>query len=134
MKTSLILACAGKGERAGFNKNKLLLTKNGKTYIELALNKFIESGLINEYIVTVSKEDFNAVKNILPNFVKIVVGDKTRTGSIKNALADLSLDRIRRLGLQTRHLTRPQRHRAHPFSHPYQLTVKAVPRYARPLS
>ncbi len=92
MKTSLILTCAGKGERAGFNSNKLLQTKNGKTYMELALNKFVESGVINEYIVVVSKEDFSLVSKLLPTEIKIVVGGNTRTQSVKNALKEVSGD------------------------------------------
>ena len=38
MKKALILACAGSGKRAGFEKNKLLISFNGKTCMERSLS------------------------------------------------------------------------------------------------
>ncbi len=93
MKTSLILTCAGKGERAGFGKNKLLVEmQNGKTVLEQTLFAFIDSGKIDEYIVTASAEDFEQIKTLLPEFCKIVLGGGTRTASVKNALKAVSGD------------------------------------------
>ena len=37
MKISLLLTCAGKGVRAGFNQNKLLVPINGVTMLERSL-------------------------------------------------------------------------------------------------
>ncbi len=89
MKVTLILACAGKGERAGFGKNKLLVRDaDGKTVLERTLNKFIDSGKIDEYVLTVSPADYEFVKGIVPEYCKLVLGGDTRTQSVKNALSE----------------------------------------------
>jgi len=85
MKTTLLLACAGKGARAGFNKNKLLVDFDG-TVLEKTLNVFIDSKLIDDYVVVVSNEDLPFVISTLPPFVKVISGGQTRTDSVKNAL------------------------------------------------
>lgn len=85
MKTTLILACAGKGLRAGFDKNKLLVKTNGSTLLEKTLSAFTKTGLIYQYIITASEEDFSEIKNLVP-FATVVLGGKTRTESVKNAL------------------------------------------------
>lgn len=87
MKTSLILACAGKGVRAGFDKNKLLVAKNGITVLEQTLNAFIESKLIDQIIVATSQDDFEFVKNLVKDNAQVVLGGATRSESVKNALA-----------------------------------------------
>jgi 2-C-methyl-D-erythritol 4-phosphate cytidylyltransferase/2-C-methyl-D-erythritol 2,4-cyclodiphosphate synthase len=92
MKVSLILTCAGSGTRAGFNENKLLKTINGQTVISLALSPFLKSGLINQFIVTASKADFERIKSICPEGVEIVLGGLTRTESVKNALKQVDGD------------------------------------------
>ena len=92
MKTALILACAGSGKRAGFEQNKLLINFNGKTCLERSLSVFIKSGLIDEYILTVSKTDYEKVKALVPEFVKLVIGGKTRTESVTNALKEVKSD------------------------------------------
>ena len=86
MKVSLILACAGKGERAGFSTNKLLVKTNGQTVIERTLSQFVKTGLIDQYVVTASREDFNLIRSLLPKEVNVVIGGKTRTESIRNGL------------------------------------------------
>lgn len=87
MKTvTLILTCAGKGSRAGYGKNKLLIDFNGKTVLERTLEAFTKSGLINQYIVTASKEDFDEVEKLVSAVATVVVGGDTRTASVKNAL------------------------------------------------
>ena len=93
MKVSLILACAGKGERAGFDKNKLLVKFQGdKTALEITLNKFINSGKIDEYVITASAQDFDAVKSLVPDYCKVVLGGATRTESVISALNEVSGD------------------------------------------
>lgn len=86
MKTSLILACAGKGERAGQNKNKLLVKVGGVTCLERTLSVFTRSGLIDEYVVVCAARDESEIRTLLPPFVKTVTGGDTRTQSVKNAL------------------------------------------------
>ncbi len=89
-KVSLILTCAGKGERAGFGKNKLLVDVNGTTVIARTLSVFVKSGLIDEYVVTASEQDLDSIKKIVGEEVTVVLGGRTRTESIKNALPKIS--------------------------------------------
>lgn len=92
-KVSLIIAAAGKGERAGFEKNKLLFkSADGKTVLERTLFAFVKSGIIDEYVVAVSEKDEAEISAILPREVKIVLGGKTRSASVKNALAAVTGD------------------------------------------
>lgn len=89
MKTSLILACAGKGERVNLNKNKLLIPVDGSTCLERTLDAFFETGLFDDIIVTSSKVDFEEVKNIVNDKATVIIGGKTRSESVKNALSIL---------------------------------------------
>lgn len=86
MKVSLILTCAGKGERAGFAQNKLLQKIDGQPVVSLSLNAFMKTGLIDEYVVTASKTDFESIKSLCPSDVKVIEGGQSRTRSVANAL------------------------------------------------
>ncbi len=93
MKVSLILACAGKGSRAGFEKNKLLVkNEQGEMLLLSTLQAFIDSKKIDEYIITSSQVDFEQISSIVPAFCKVVIGGQTRTQSVKNALAEITGD------------------------------------------
>ncbi len=93
MKVSLILASAGKGLRAGFDKNKLLVDNgNGKTILQSTLNAFINSNKIDEYVIATAKCDFDLVKELVPHYCKIVIGGETRSQSVKNALEAVTGD------------------------------------------
>ena len=92
MKVSVILACAGKGERAGLNKNKLLAEFNGQTVLEKTFNALKNSKLVDEIIVTVSKNDEKAITDLVGDKAIICLGGDTRTQSIKNALKLVSGD------------------------------------------
>lgn len=92
MKISLILTCAGKGTRAGFEKNKLLVSVNGSTCFQKTLNAFLRTGLIDEFIVTANEQDFDELKALSPSSAKIVLGGETRTVSVKNALTYVTGD------------------------------------------
>ena len=94
MKVTLLLPCAGKGSRAGLEKNKLLYKFGDKTVLEITLSKFINSGLIDEYVVISSNDDFEEIRSILPDDVKVVIGGDTRTQSVKNALAVIESDLV----------------------------------------
>lgn len=87
MKTTLILACAGKGARANMEENKLFFSYNGKTILEHTLFAFSKTGLIDKIIVTASKKDFSKIQELLGEAVTVVLGGDTRTQSVKNALA-----------------------------------------------
>ena len=92
MKVSLILACAGKGLRAGFDKNKLLVNMGGTPCFMLTFNAFFDSGLIDEFILTANQTDFDFISNLVSDKAKVVLGGQTRTQSIKNALEFVSGD------------------------------------------
>ncbi len=89
MKTSLILACAGKGERANQNKNKLLVSVNGETCLERTLNTFYNTGLFDRIIVTSSQNDFEEISKLVNGKAMVILGGSTRTESIKHALDKL---------------------------------------------
>ena len=86
MKVSLILACAGKGVRTGFDKNKLLVDFNGKPCFQQTFEVFYNSKLIDQIIITASKEDFDFISDIVKDKATVVLGGNTRTNSVKNAL------------------------------------------------
>lgn len=88
---ALLLTCAGKGERAGQKQNKLLVKVNDKTCLERAIEPFINSGLIDEIVITASKNDFDTVKNLAPT-ATVVLGGNTRTESVKNGLNKVKSD------------------------------------------
>ncbi len=92
MKVSLILACAGKGERVGLGKNKLLVSRGGVTCLEKTLAVFESSNLIDEFIITSSPADLEEIKKLVGNKATVVVGGATRTQSVKNALDIVSGD------------------------------------------
>lgn len=92
MKVSLIIAAAGKGLRAGFEKNKLLVKTDGKTCLERTLEAFTRSGLIDEYIIVCSKTDEREILPLLPCGAVIARGGETRTQSVKNALEKVTGD------------------------------------------
>ena len=89
---TLLLTCAGKGVRAGFEENKLLVKVGNSTCLEQALSSFRSSNLIDEYVITANEKDFSAVKNIVKNTAKVVLGGDTRTQSVKNALKEVTGD------------------------------------------
>lgn len=92
MKISAIILAAGKGERAGFNKNKLLVPLHGAPVLYHTLKKF-QLEEIEEVIVTASKKDFKEISALCKPFgYEIVLGGKTRTDSVKNALNKVTGD------------------------------------------
>lgn len=86
MNVSLILACAGKGERAGLGKNKIFYEWDGKPCFLHTLDAFYESGLINQIIITANEEDAPLIKEYVKEKATVVKGGETRTESVKNAL------------------------------------------------
>ena len=86
MKTTLILACAGKGSRAGFNKNKLLVKTDGTPVFLQSFSAFKNCGLIDQFIVTANADDIDFIKSTLGTDATVILGGETRTQSVKNAL------------------------------------------------
>ena len=86
-KITVIIAAGGSGERAKQKKNKILTEVDGTVCIKKTFDAFCLSELIDEYVVAAKQEDAEEIKSLLPPFVKIVNGGKTRTQSVQNALA-----------------------------------------------
>ncbi len=83
----VIICAAGKGLRAGFPCNKLLVSLNGEKVLSKTISAF-RSPLIDEIIVTSSEEDFAEISALCSVFekAKVVLGGETRSQSVYNAL------------------------------------------------
>lgn len=91
-KISAIICAAGRGERAGFGKNKLLAPLFGEPALYHTLKKFALPE-ISEVIVTASACDLEEVSALCAPFgFKAVLGGATRTDSVKNALGRVTGD------------------------------------------
>ena len=89
-KVSVIVCAAGKGERAGFDKNKLLAPLYGEPTLLHTLRKF-NIPEIDEVIVTSSDCDFKDISALCSPFgFKVAEGGQTRTESVKNALKEVT--------------------------------------------
>ena len=88
-----IVCAAGKGLRAGFEKNKLLVPFEGETALQKTLSAF-DFSAIDEIVVTSSKEDFDEIAALCSVFprVKVVLGGKTRGESVYSALHATAAD------------------------------------------
>lgn len=90
MKLTAIVCCAGRGERAGFNKNKLMAPVNGAPVLHYTLSVFEEYG--SEYVcgmqkIAVCAEDDEECINFCQSYGwQVVFGGATRTESVYNAL------------------------------------------------
>lgn len=92
LKVSAVIAAAGRGERAGFGKNKLLAPLCGAPALWHTLEKF-DIPEVDEVIIASSAEDFKEISALASPFgYKVVLGGKTRTQSVKNALAAVTGD------------------------------------------
>jgi len=89
MKTTVcaVICAGGKGARAGFSKNKLLIPIDGQPVLVKTLSAFAFSA-IDEIVVSVSKEDYAEIAELCKAFAnaKVVVGGQTRGESVYNAL------------------------------------------------
>ncbi len=84
-----IIACAGKGKRAGFSQNKLFETVNNTPVILKTALIFDGVKRIDKIIIVYAKNELTTVKKLLKPLTKpvsFVEGGKTRFQSIKNAL------------------------------------------------
>jgi 2-C-methyl-D-erythritol 4-phosphate cytidylyltransferase/2-C-methyl-D-erythritol 2,4-cyclodiphosphate synthase len=95
MKQSIcaIICAAGKGTRAGFEKNKLLVPLNGKRVLKKTLSAF-DYSLIDEIIVTAAQQDFDEISALCSVFprTRVVLGGVTRSQSVYNALKVATAD------------------------------------------
>lgn len=90
---SAIICAAGKGFRAGFEKNKLLVPLNGERVLKKTLSAFHFSA-IDEIVVASSQEDFKEISQLVSAFpkAKVVLGGATRTQSVFQALLACTSD------------------------------------------
>ncbi len=92
LKVSVIIAAAGRGERAGFSKNKLLAPLCGAPALWHTFKKF-DIPEVDEVIVASSEYDFEEISTLAAPFgYKVVLGGETRTQSVKKALAAVTGD------------------------------------------
>ncbi len=97
MKISVIVCAAGRGERAGMGRNKLLVAFNGANalyYTLEAVRRFSASlkgaDEVCDVIVTSSPEDFEEIEALCkPYGYKTVLGGATRSASVANALKEV---------------------------------------------
>lgn len=84
-----IICAAGKGQRAGFAKNKLLIPygDDKKTALEKTVSAF-DFPAIDEIIITASEEDFAEISSLISPFARtsVVLGGADRSHSVYNAL------------------------------------------------
>lgn len=87
MSVTAIICAAGKGERAGFQKNKLLQNYCGEPVL-LTTVKAFDFALIDEIVVAVSACDFDEITALCAPYTKtkIVLGGNCRAETVKNAL------------------------------------------------
>lgn len=92
MKISAIICAAGRGERARFDKNKLLAPLLGSPALFHTLEKF-DLPAIDEVVVASSPADLDEVRALCAPFNYIVTtGGATRTESVYNALKECTGD------------------------------------------
>ena len=87
MSVSVIICAAGKGLRAGFNKNKLFIPIDGEPVLQKTIRAFCFDE-IDEILITYSPTDITEIQSLTQPFtkVKLVQGGSTRTQSVYNAL------------------------------------------------
>lgn len=91
-KVSVIIAAAGRGERAGFGKNKLLRPLWGAPVLWHTLKKFAFPG-VDEVVIASSPRDAEEISLLAKPFgFKVTMGGETRTESVKRALAEVTGD------------------------------------------
>ena len=85
-----IICAAGKGARAGFEKNKLLV---GDKALRTTLSAF-DFPAIDEIIVTASEADFEEISSLVTTLprAKVVLGGESRSHSVYNALKSATAD------------------------------------------
>ncbi len=82
-----VICAAGQGQRAGFEKNKLLVPFQGSCALQKSVDAFAFP-LIDEIIVTVNEKDLGEVCALLSPYenARAVLGGATRSQSVYNAL------------------------------------------------
>ena len=87
MSVTAIICAAGKGARAGFEQDKLLIPYGDSTVLEKTLTAF-DFPAIDEIIVTASETDIDQITALCAPFTRtrVVLGGADRSHSVYNAL------------------------------------------------
>ena len=88
-----VIACAGSGERAKQNQNKLFALIDGETVIHKTIKTFNNSRHVDEIIIIYRDGELEKIKELLFDITKplsFVLGGKTRAQSVKNALETIN--------------------------------------------
>ena len=90
-----IICAAGKGLRAGFEKNKLLVPFGDSCALLQTLGAF-DFPLIDEIVITASEEDYEEISKLASSVerAKVVLGGATRTLSVYNALKETNAELV----------------------------------------
>ncbi len=93
MSVSVIICAAGKGLRAGFDKNKLFAYVDGEPVLTKTLRAFTFDK-IDEIILTYSPTDLKEMQTLTNGFdkIKFIQGGETRTQTVYNALQSVTSD------------------------------------------
>lgn len=93
MSVSAIITAAGKGSRMNLDTKKQFLRIYDKPIIVSTLEKFVNTKIFDEIIITIAREDMDCLREIFfseydfsQDLIKIVVGGKTRQESVLNGL------------------------------------------------
>ena len=88
-----VICAAGKGTRAGFSDNKLLVPFGTSTAFEQTLSAF-DFPAVDEIIVTASEVDFDQIAVLCAPYArtKVVLGGEDRSHSVYNALKAATAD------------------------------------------
>ncbi len=89
----VVIPCAGKGDRAGFSKNKLLVPFQGTSVLERTISAFSSFG-VDEIVLSVSENDETEIKELIKKYpeARYVLGGKTRFESCYNAVKSIRSD------------------------------------------
>lgn len=89
----VLICAAGKGFRAGFEKNKLLVPLQGERVLKKTLSAF-DFPLIDEIVVACSADDIEEINSLCQPFTrtKTLLGGATRGESVHNALKEMQSD------------------------------------------
>lgn len=88
-----VICAAGKGARAGFSENKLLIPFGASTALNQTLSAF-DFPAIDEILVTASEADFDQITALCAPYArtKVVLGGADRSHSVYNALKAATAD------------------------------------------
>ena len=86
MNTALIVA-AGSGSRSQLNESKVLFKVNDKPLFMYSVETFLSLGY--QVILVVAKNDIEDIRSYVDDRVKIVIGGKTRSDSVRLGLAEV---------------------------------------------